>query len=48
VVLSAVLLAALGLHASGGLALEAVGIAAAVALLGLLLVLVREDPPPER
>jgi hypothetical protein len=46
--LAAVLLAALGLHARGGLALEAVGIAAAVGLLMLLFVLGREHPHAER
>jgi hypothetical protein len=48
IVLAALLLTALGLHASGGLALEAVGIAAAVALLALLFLLAREQPQPER
>jgi hypothetical protein len=41
--LAVVLLAGLGLHARGGLALEAVGVAAAVGLLVLLFALAREQ-----
>jgi hypothetical protein len=41
--LAAFLLAALGLHAHGGLALEAVGVGAAVGLLALVFVLARAD-----
>jgi hypothetical protein len=48
IALAAVLLAVLGLHATGGLALEAVGIAAAIAVLALLLVLAREEHAAER
>lgn len=48
VALAALLLAVLGLRASGGLALEAVGIGAAIAVLALLLVLAREEPRRER
>jgi hypothetical protein len=40
-------LAALGLHAGGGLLLEGVGAAAAVALLALVLLLARADQQPQ-
>lgn len=46
--LAAVLLAALGLHARGGLALEGVGVAAAVGLLLVLFVLARDVESRER
>jgi hypothetical protein len=42
-VLGAFLLAALGLHAGGGLALEAVGVAAAVGLVALVFALARAE-----
>jgi hypothetical protein len=43
-VVAAVVVAALGLHAGSGLALEAVGVLAAVGLLALVLVLARGGP----
>jgi hypothetical protein len=42
--LAAFLLAALGLHARGGLALEAVGVAAAVGVVALVFALARQSP----
>jgi hypothetical protein len=47
-VLAAVLLAALALPARGGLALEAAGVGASIAVLGLLFALAREAGSPER
>jgi hypothetical protein len=46
--LSAVLLAALGLRAGGGLVLEAVGVAAAVGVVGLVFALARDERQTER
>jgi hypothetical protein len=47
--LGSVLLASLGLHAGGGAALEAVGVAAAVGLLVLVVILARAGhETPER
>jgi hypothetical protein len=45
-VVAAVLQAALGLHTTGGLLLEAVGVAAAIGLLLLLFALARREEAP--